>query len=46
MQRSDCVLVNYKLRSKLQKPLGLYTDRRWTTMGFGTKEKVKGNVLV
>ena len=42
----DCVLVDYKLRSKLQKPSGLYMDGRQTTMGLGTKVRVKGNVLV
>ena len=30
----------------LQKPLGLYMDRRQTTMELGTKVEVKGNVLV
>ena len=42
----DCVLVDSKLRSKLQKPLGLYMGGRWTTMDLGTKIRVKGNVLV
>ena len=39
-------LVDYKLRSKLQKPLGLYMGRRQTTMELGTKVRVKENVLV
>ena len=43
---NQIVLVDYKLRSKLQKPSGLYTGRRWTTMELGTKARVKGNVLV
>ena len=45
-RKSDCVLVDYKLRSKLQKPSGLYMGGRWTTTELGTKVRVKGNVLM